>query len=119
MNHQLAEAIGASAILATIFIGIYFAIKLITDYILRKKMIEKGYVDEESQSLFKQEQSISNRYASLKWGLIIFFAGLGLIILEFIPFEAEYSPLPYGLIAIFVASGFLVYYFLMKSKMEK
>lgn len=119
MNHQLAEAIGAAAILATIFIGIYIAIKVITDYILKKKMIEKGYVDQESQALFKQEQSISNRYASLKWGLIIFCGGLALILLEFIPYEAEYSPLPYGLIAIFVAGGFLVYYFLVKSKMEK
>ena len=119
MSHQFTEGLAAAVILTVIWTGIYFAIKVITDYILRKKMIEKGYVDADSQALFKKEQSISNRYASLKWGLIIFCAGLALMILEFLPYSAEDSPLPFGLIAIFVAGGFLIYYFLVKSKMEE
>ncbi|MDN5212288.1 hypothetical protein QQ020_09520 [Fulvivirgaceae bacterium BMA12] len=119
MSHHLTEALMAVGILTVIWSGIYFVIKVITDYTLKKKMIDKGYVDEESQALFKKEQSISNNYASLKWGLITFCAGLALILLEFIPYEADDSPLPFGLIAIFVATGFLIYYFLVKNKTEQ
>ena len=119
MNHHFTEAIAAIGILTVIWTGIYYAIRAITEYILKKKMIEKGYVDEESQALFKKEQAISSRYASLKWGLIIFCAGLSLILLEFIPYSIEQSPLPFGLIAIFVSGGFLIYYYLVKSKIEQ
>ena len=119
MDHHFVQGLAVIGVLTVIWTGIYYAIKVITDYILKKKMIEKGYVDEENQALFKKEQSIANRYASLKWGLIIFCGGMALILLEFIPYSSEDSPLPFGLIAIFVASGFLIYYFLVKSKMEK
>jgi len=53
-----------------------------------------------------------NRYSTLKWGLILLFAGIGLILLEYIPYEYN-SPLPYGIEGTFIALGFLVYYFVV------
>ena len=88
-----------------------------TDYILKKKMIEKGFVNDETQAIFKS-QTGENKFSSLKWGLIIFFAGLSLITMEFIPTSPE-SPLPYGLFAVSVSLGFLIYYFLLKKEIEK
>jgi hypothetical protein len=104
------------AIIGSFGTSIYFFTKVMTDYILKKKMIEKGYVNDDTQAIFKQHAT-SNTYASLKWGLIIFFAGVSLIIMEYIPASPQ-SPLPYGLFAVSVSLGFLIYYFLLKKGNE-
>jgi len=113
MDHNLMEVLMPIAILGSFGTAVYFFAKVMTDYILKKKMIEKGFVNDETQAIFKQH-SVDNKYASLKWGLITFFAGLALIIMEYIPRGPE-SPLPYGLFAVSVSMGFLIYYFFMKN----
>lgn len=105
-------------ILGTIGGSIILFTRIITEYILRKKMIEKGYVNEESQSIFKKEEVTDSKFASLKWGLIIFFGGLSLVLMEYIPYERN-STLPYGLFALAVSLGFLIYYFVVKSERNK
>ncbi|MBT1689363.1 DUF6249 domain-containing protein [Dawidia soli] len=90
--------------------------RTLTDYILKKRMIDKGYVNEDTQAIFKQHtvpHVAESRYPSLKWGLIIFFAGLSLILMEYIPHDVE-SPLPYGLFALSVSLGFLIYFFIVR-----
>ena len=79
-------------------------------------MIDKGFVNDDTQAIFKQHTT-DNKYSSLKWGLIVFFAGFALIIMEYIP-VASYSPLPYGLFAVSVSLGFLIYYFVVKKEMN-
>ena len=96
----------------------YVVIKFITDYLLKKKMVDKGYVTEENQALFKKQLNDENKYSSLKWGLIIFFGGLSLILLEYIPYSNE-SPLPFGVVALSIAIGFLTYYFIVKKETDK
>lgn len=88
--------------------------KYITDYRLKKQLIDKGYIDKEAQFLLKKHGAADSRLASLKWGLVIFFGGLSLVIMEFIP-VAHDSPLPYGLFSLSVAIGFLMYYAISKS----
>ncbi len=97
--------------------SIYFFTKVMTDYILKKKMIDKGYVNEDTQAIFKQQNATDNRYSSLKWGLIILFGGLSLVLMEYIPTYGS-SPLPYGLFAVFVSAGFLIYYFMVKKELD-
>jgi hypothetical protein len=107
------------SILGSLGVSIYFFTKVMTDYILKKKMIDKGFVNDETQAIFKQHASaITNKYSSLKWGLITLFAGFSLILMEYIPFDS-YSPLPYGLFAVSVSVGFLIYYFIVKQSTEK
>jgi hypothetical protein len=107
------------SILGSLGAAVYFFAKVMTDYILKKKMIDKGFVNDETQAIFKQHvSSATNKYSSLKWGLITFFAGLSLILMEYIPFDS-YSPLPYGLFAVSVSVGFLIYYFLVKQQESK
>jgi amino acid transporter len=110
--HAIHDVLMPISIIGTFGTSIYFFTKVLTDYILRKKMIEKGYVTEESQSLFKTYKS-DNRYGSLKWGLIILSAGIALIIMDFINVEPD-STLPYGIFAVSVSLGFLVYYGIVK-----
>lgn len=98
--------------------SIYFFTKVMTDYILKKKMIDKGFVNDDTQAIFKaHSESGENKYSSLKWGLITFFAGLSLIVMEYIPATPD-SPLPYGLFAVSVSLGFLIYYFIVKKEIE-
>lgn len=98
--------------------SIYFFTKVMTDYILKKKMIDKGFVNDDTQAIFKtQSEAGENKFASLKWGLITFFAGLSLIVMEYIPTTPD-SPLPYGLFAVSVSLGFLIYYFIVKKEIE-
>jgi len=112
MDHNLKEVLMPLAIFAGLGGSVYFFVKVMTDYILKKKMIEKGFVNEDTQAIFK-EHSVDYKYSSLKWGLIVFFGGLSLIIMEFLTVNPE-SPLPYGLFSVAVSLGFLLYYFFVK-----
>jgi len=118
MNENLKEVLMPVAIMGSFGWMLVLFTKAITSYLLRKKMIDKGYVNEETQSIFKNEApSPDNKYATLKWGLIIFFAGLSLIVLEYLDFDRE-SPLPYGLFAMCVSLGFLLYYVMIRRDLK-
>lgn len=112
MNEALKDVLMPLTIIGSFGGAIYFFTKIMTEYLLKKKMVDKGFVNEETQAIFKQHTA-DNKFASLKWGLIIFFAGLALIVMEYIPVAPE-SPLPYGLFAVSVSLGFLVYYFMAR-----
>lgn len=115
---DLRQVLMPISIIGSFGLSIYFFTKVMTDYILKKKMIEKGFVNDDTQAIFKQhQQAADNKFNSLKWGLIAFFAGLSLIIMEYIPTTPE-SPLPYGLFVVSVSFGFLIYYFIVKKDIE-
>ncbi len=116
MDNELNEVLMPISIIGSFALGIYFFTKVMTDYILKKKMIDKGFVNDETQAIFKEHtENISSKYASLKWGMIIFFGGLALIIMEYIPVRPD-SPMPYGLLAVSVSLGFLIYYFIVQKE---
>ncbi len=104
-------------ILGTFGASLVLFTRTLLDYRLKRNMIDKGFVNEDTQAIFKK-QTNEDKFAALKWGLIIFFAGLSLIVIEYVPSGAE-SPLPYGVFALFVSLGFLVYYFLVKKELNK
>jgi hypothetical protein len=115
MDHNLQQLLMPLFVLGSLGTAIYFVTKVLTDYILKKKMIDKGFVNDDTQAIFKQHDLNESKYPSLKWGLIAFFAGLSLIIMEYIPVTPE-SPLPYGLFTISVSLGFLIYFFIVKKE---
>lgn len=117
MDQNLQEVLMPLAIFGGLGGSAYFFTKALTDYILKKKMIEKGYVNEDTQAIFKRHTD-ENKYSALKWGLIILFGGLALILMEYIPTNPD-SPLPYGLLAFFISLGFLIYYFIVKNEQSK
>ena len=103
------------SVIGSLGTAVYWFTKVMTDYVLKKKMIEKGFVNDTTQAIFKQQVNLDTKYTSLKWGLIVLSAGMALIILEFIETRPD-SPLPYGLFAVSVSIGFLVYYFMVQKK---
>ena len=108
--------IAAAIIIAVILTGIANIIKTILNYKLKRKLIESGQVNDTSVNILGEQEE--GRYAALKWGLVILFGGLALVLLEFIPHYVN-SPFPYGLVATFVAAGFLIYYFLVRKELSK
>lgn len=116
MDGDLREVLMPISVLGSIGAAVYFFTKTMTDYILKKKMIEKGFVNEDTQAIFKQP-GLDNKYSSLKWGLIILSTGLALVLLEYIETRAD-SPLPYGLLAVFISAGFLIYYFMIRRELK-
>jgi hypothetical protein len=94
--------------------SLYFFTKVLTDYILKKKMIDKGFVSEETQAIFKGYNN-ENRYASLKWGMLFLTGGLAFIIMHVLDVRPD-TPLPYGIFTVALSIGFLTYYFLVKKE---
>jgi hypothetical protein len=101
------------AIIGSFGTSLYFFTKVLTDYILKKKMIEKGFVNEESQSIFKSHSVEDNKYSSLKWGLIALSGGIALIVMDSLEVRPD-STMPYGIFAVSLSIGFLLYFFLVK-----
>jgi hypothetical protein len=115
---EVSEVLMPISILGSFGTALYFFTKVLTDYILKKKMIEKGYVNEDTQAIFKTHSSQDGRYGSLKWGLLTLSFGIALILMEYLEVRAD-SPLPYGLLAVALSVGFLVYYFVIKKELKK
>lgn len=114
MSEEIVAIVG---ITSTIFGGIAF-IKVFTDYFLRKRIIDKGLSGDDATKLLSKEQGLSSKFASLKWGLIILFGGLGLILSEAFGFAWENSAVPFGILAVCISAGFLVYYYIVKDKIQ-
>lgn len=115
MDNQLRDILLPISVIGSVGTAVYYFTKTMTDYILRKKMIDKGFVNDTTQAIFKQQSTLDDKYGSLKWGLIVFAAGLALVVISFIDVYPD-SPLPYGLFAVFVSGGFLAYYFIVQNK---
>ena len=54
---------------AAVFAGIYFVIKVFTDFLLKRKMIVTGNVDK-AGILESPKGNELNSYPTLKWGLV-------------------------------------------------
>lgn len=115
----------AFVVLGTLAYGLVAIIRSITDFKLKKKLIEKAEANEGFSSALSEsmksltQQAEYNKYPALKWGLVCFFAGAGLISIEYLNFDYHRSPLPYGIILTSVALGFIAYFLLIRREEKK
>ncbi|WP_319501142.1 DUF6249 domain-containing protein [uncultured Draconibacterium sp.] len=109
-----------------VFFGAYHIIKLFSTHLLKRKLIKAEQYDrvgilEEP----KVENDETNRYPSLKWGLVALMTGLGFIIIEVMGlFNRELvrgrdAVLPLGILMVCISLGFLLYFFIMNGKAVK
>jgi len=96
-------------VVAIIIIALY-------NYRLKKRIIDLGPIDDNSLKFLLSLSGIGSEV--LKWGLVLLFGGIGLILVEFLPYPANESTVPYGVVLVSIATGFLTYYLIMK-KQEK
>jgi hypothetical protein len=111
-------------ITAIIFFAIYQTMKLISDHLLRRKLIKAEQY--ERVGILEQPKPATgdeNRYPSLKWGLVAFMAGVGFVIIEVLKAKTDLidqyyrnATLPIGIILISVSLGFLIYFFIVNRK---
>jgi len=108
MDQNLAVAIMFVAIIVAVTrLGIS-----IMDYRIKSRIIKSGLLDENAIKTFNK--LVTNfSINSLKWGIILFFGGMGLIILEYVSYKPT-STLPYGIESVMIAFGFLSYFIINK-----
>ena len=97
-----------------IAIAIVIVIISILNHRVKIRMIKEGHVDENSIKILSQSNS-EFKLDTLKWGIILLFGGLGLILLEYVPYRRNDSTLPFGIETVSLALGFLVYYFIARN----
>ena len=113
---------------AVVFFAFYQIIKNFTDFLLRRKIIKAGHFDnagilEQKIASSIGESQEANKYPSLKWGLVAFFAGLGFILIhQMSPGMADQdvyrdymrqSMLPFGIELVSISLGFIVYFLIV------
>ncbi|MEP0984257.1 DUF6249 domain-containing protein [Ekhidna sp.] len=98
----------------SVFGSVILFVSILTNYSLKRKLIDKDMVNPETASLFKKD---NNRQGALKWGILILFGGLGLIIIDSMGLDGD-DAMPYGVEAVCIAIGFLIYYAIMKKEMD-
>lgn len=115
---NLTQVLMPLAILIPIVGGFVLLTRTLTGYYLRKRMVEKGYVDSESVAILTEKKAESDRLSNLKWGLVVFFGGLGLILIELLGYSTD-SPLPYGVFALCISLGFLIHFAIVQKMQRK
>lgn len=98
-----------------VFAAITIVIIALLNFILRMRILKSGHKDENYIRLLYR--SLEYKLNELKWGILLLFGGLALVVIEFLPDSVTFeSPLPYGIATIFLAAGFLTYYLIVKKQ---
>ena len=93
--------------MAIVFTAIVTTIKIIADWRLRTRLIDKGLVDEKVKFLYAD--GLGNAMSNLKWGLVLVGIGLAALIGQWFEYYIEPESV-IGLIFVFAGLGFLIYY---------
>lgn len=96
-----------------LFITVAYVISTIFNFFTRKQVLDSGPIDDNALEFLKTLSAFGHS-EPLKWGILSLFGGIGLIVIEFLPFKLSESPLPYGVEAIFLAFGFLIYHYVSR-----
>jgi len=119
---------------AVVFFAFYQIIKNFTDFLLRRKIIKAGHFEnagilEQKIASTISENQEANKYPSLKWGLVAFFAGLGFILIHQMgpgmSNEDAYRNymheglLPFGIELVSISMGFIVYFLIVNFSKKK
>ena len=123
---------------AVVFYAFYEIIKNFTDFLLRRKIIKAGHFEsarilEQKIASLSPENQEANKYPSLKWGLVAFFAGIGFLIIDQMTpglsngnyWESnhnnfmEHSLLPFGIELVSISFGFIVYFIIVNFTKKK
>lgn len=104
---------GETLQMGIVFFSIGFVVKLILDYSMRKRLIERGLVDKNVKYLFSYGSPASS---SLKWGMVLIGVGAAIIIGRIAPYRWSDEITVSG---IFILAGLaLVIYYVIAPKLK-
>jgi hypothetical protein len=105
----LIPIIAIIATFSTIGIPLYSHIR--TRHRERMALIEKGIVTEDVQYLYSRPAAKSNPYGALKWGLILVFVGVGLLLAQIISALMNVEAVIYlALVSIGAGTALIIFY---------
>lgn len=93
----------------TLFVCIAYAIKVVVDAHVRRKMVESGGSQELLRSILEGEE-VRRRHGSLRWGVVLVALAVGFAVIEALGWT---EPTP-GIFAVLLGAtglGNLAYYF--------
>lgn len=117
-----------------VFYAIFQILKNFTDFLLKRKIIKAGHFDnagilDQKIGSLPTENQEANKYPSLKWGLVAFFAGIGFIVINQMSPSVynqdnyrnfmEESTLPFGIELVSISLGFIVYFLIVNFTKKK
>ena len=107
----------AILIVGIVFGTIYSLAKLVADAGTRRRLIDKGLVDERVKQIFSNhsELSILN---NLKWGMILVGIGSGFLAYQFMDFRWQ-GEAAIGIMFIMAGLGFLIYYPIAQKRLRE
>jgi len=103
--------------MSVVFGSIVLVVKFLTEYFTRRRLIDKGLVDEKVKYLFA-DAGMTHLLSNIKWGIILIAIGLALFWKELSPYRVEDETI-WGLMFLLGGIGFLAYYFIAKNQIEK
>src|SRR5256885_15987234 len=83
--------------------------KVISDVRIRRRLIDAGAAPELARVIAGAPKEDPGLYSTLKWGMVLGAVGLGLILIQFLPYRSG-EPIVLGVILVFAAVGLLTYY---------
>ncbi len=100
------------------FVACIFIVKIVLDYRLKRKLLEKGEIDKNITHLFFGQ---AEHYApsSLKWGLVLIGIGLAVVVGLMMPYDYDRGEITFSLMLIFAGIGLLIYYFFANKKIKE
>ena len=96
------------AMLSTAFVIVGVA-KILSDGRTRRRLIDAGATPELATALAQAPRRDPGLHDTLRWGLVTGALGVGLIVIQFLPYGAD-QPIVYGVVLLFGAGGLLGYY---------
>ena len=96
-------------IVPVIFFSFVAVVKIISDNTVRRKLIEKGALDENIKYLFTPTST--NVPSSLKWGMVLIAVGAAIWIAQLVPYSFQEEAIVSGML-IMGGLALIVYYFI-------
>jgi hypothetical protein len=97
------------AFLLTVAFTLVGLAKVISDGRIRHRLIDAGAAPELARAIAGTPKEDPGLYSTLKWGIVTGAVGLGLILVQFLPYRSG-EPIVLGVILVFAAAGLLAYY---------
>ena len=104
-------------VVAIVFSAFVMVVKLFTEYLTRKRLIDAGLVDEKVKFLFRgygKRHNLNN----VKWGMILVAIGIPFLWHEMAPYRVSGESV-IGMALILAGLAFVIYYFISKNQLDK
>jgi membrane protein implicated in regulation of membrane protease activity len=107
----------APLIVGIIFFSIVAVVKIVADANTRRKLMEKGGIDEQTRRVLIGQTELS-ALSNIKWGMVLVGIGVAAMVSEWLPYYWSDEG-AIGLAFILAGLGFLIYYPIAQKRLKE